>query len=442
MEIRGKAMGGEKRSPVRLIANDGAERFAGREKESAIVDASKNRKTSVEASVIKRLSPQADHGNWDVVEDSDTDVLVSGAAIHDFRMSFASFVETKFVPEHVQYKTRSGQTHYQAMLKHVITPEAVSRIFNAENGANARLRAIPGWPYLDGTRICDLRPEHIRRIVAAADSDGYSAQTVKHIKNVCFAIIAHAQREGCFNGPNPASLVKLPKLTRSTLPALSTAQVKSILDLLHYPHREAALFALTTSMSLPEICDLRWKHVNLEQSEQIADGRRLPAQALLVRAWWNPAGLGDSRASTKSKIVEIREPLLSTLRELRQKRPVADPEDLVLLSHAGDKIIPAGFWVSELKRVAKILGISRLTWQDLRRTHQVLQAELLISLSRSTSWSGGSISANWGDKQAPSRLEDLCERQYGGDSNVHRRSCFGRRQRVSSEPGVRPAFQE
>lgn len=434
MKIRGKVMVDEKRSPAQLMATDRTQRFALGEKGSAIVDANKERKTALAASRFKESRLQ------ELADPYDADIPLSSALFLDFRTSFAQFVETKFIPEHVQYKTRAGQIHYQAMLKHVITPEVVSRFFNAENDVHARLRAIPDWPYLDATRLCDLSPEHIRRIVAAANGAGYSAQTVKHIKNVCFAIIAHAQKEGCFNGPNPASLVKLPKLTRSTLPSLSACQAKSILDLLHYPHREAALFALTTTMSLPEICDLRWKHVNLGQSEQVADGRRIRARAILANALWNPAGLGDGAASSKCKLVDIREPLLSTLRELRKRRPIPDPEDLVLRSEMGEKMIPAGFWGNELKRVAKVLGMSRLSWQDLRRGHQALSTELWTQSPRSSLWSSVDPCTSHLGKETSMRRE-VHEEYFRSEPKIQRRLCFGRRLRGSQEAGAQPYWQ-
>ena len=116
--------------------------------------------------------------------------------IQDARMTLGSFVETKFIPEHVEHKTRSGRTHYQAMLKHLLTPELVNHLFDPGKEREARLKSVPGWPYLDAVRLCDIRPDHVRQIISSAFDRGYSTQTVKHIKNVIFAIISHAQREG------------------------------------------------------------------------------------------------------------------------------------------------------------------------------------------------------------------------------------------------------
>src|SRR3954451_12421174 len=47
------------------------------------------------------------------------------SVIQNAAMTLRSFVETKFIPEHVQHKTIAGRTHYQAMLKHLIRPETV-----------------------------------------------------------------------------------------------------------------------------------------------------------------------------------------------------------------------------------------------------------------------------------------------------------------------------
>src|SRR5581483_9383273 len=51
------------------------------------------------------------------------------SAIQDSRMTIGFFVETKFIPEHVQYKTQAGKTHFKAMMKHILRPENVDRIF-------------------------------------------------------------------------------------------------------------------------------------------------------------------------------------------------------------------------------------------------------------------------------------------------------------------------
>jgi hypothetical protein len=49
-------------------------------------------------------------------------------------MTIADFVEKMFVPEHVAIKGLAGRTHYRAILKHVLTPEEVQRVFKLDLG--------------------------------------------------------------------------------------------------------------------------------------------------------------------------------------------------------------------------------------------------------------------------------------------------------------------
>src|ERR1700739_2671191 len=64
-------------------------------------------------------------------------------------LTVLAFVESVFVPEHVSIKGLSGRTHYRAILKHVLTPEEVQRVFNLDlDHGRTRLKAIPDWPYL------------------------------------------------------------------------------------------------------------------------------------------------------------------------------------------------------------------------------------------------------------------------------------------------------
>lgn len=55
-------------------------------------------------------------------------------AAFDESIYLAEFVERRFVPEYVSTKRAAGRAHFQAILKHILTPERVVRAFgvNAE----------------------------------------------------------------------------------------------------------------------------------------------------------------------------------------------------------------------------------------------------------------------------------------------------------------------
>ena len=128
---------------------------------------------------------------------------------HPSHMTVEKFVENNFAPEHIDQMRYSGRAFYQAMLKHVIKPEEVDRIFR-KNPADLRkkLQTLPDWPYLSEVRLCDVRRDDIARITAAARNSGYSVETVRHIRNVIGAIFSHAIQQQYYRGDNPVNLVK------------------------------------------------------------------------------------------------------------------------------------------------------------------------------------------------------------------------------------------
>lgn len=287
-------------------------------------------------------------------------------AIQDPRMSFAYFVESKFIPEHVERKTLSGQTFYQSMLKHLLRPETVDRMFNKQSIRNPRLKFVPGWPYLDEVRLCDITSDHVRRILESASEHGYSSHTIKHIKNIFFASISYAQQEGCFTGPNPARQVKAPPLSHAAQHNLSISETNAILNLLQFPDREIALFCLTTDMNMVEICQLQWKHVNLRNAEVNLDGQILPPQSIAVRANSNRFG-PESYKPGRNRNIDIPEPLLLHLKKLRTQAEKKNKNDFVLITEEGGQITPETIDVQRLMPIRRALGIPWLSWQVLRR---------------------------------------------------------------------------
>lgn len=295
-------------------------------------------------------------------------------------MTLVFFVETKFIPEHVEHKTVSGQTHYQAILKHLLRPETVNRIFNPNGIANARLKSVPDWPYLDDLRLCDITADHVRNLIAAAFARNYSPQTVKHIKNVAYAIVSHAQREGCFHGPNPVSQVNLPPMTRKAEQNLTIGQTRAILEMMSYPEREIALITITTGMNIHEICDLRWKYVNMGRSQRQVDGEIVPPMSIAVRTRWNRIGLGDSKRGRKRNI-GIPKTLIPILEGLQQRKGNPHPDDYILESQAGQPISIADLRTGRLKPIGRKVGAPWLSWRVLGRAHMAALSEFRLQLT-------------------------------------------------------------
>lgn len=293
----------------------------------------------------------------------------------------AKYVEGRFVPDHVMRKTRAGRVHYQALLKHVLTPERVTDIFARYGLAcKNKLRAIPGWPYLDDTKLCDLNPDHVRRLIECASAHGYSPQTIKHIKNVIGAIISRAQTDGIFEGNNPASKITLQRTIHRTPRNITFQQAKAIIGLLDGAEREIALLSLTTGMSALEICKLQWKHVNLSAAPIICEGEMIAPRCILIRRESISSNMTLSN-SARTKTVEIPDPLFRRLLRIKRLQYHTPPEAFVL--EVRGVIPPSGTAVSRsgLVRVGRELGIPWLSWQALKRGHQALLTELRDHLS-------------------------------------------------------------
>jgi site-specific recombinase XerD len=164
----------------------------------------------------------------------------------------ASFVQQRFVPDHVALLKRSGRAHYQSMLKHLLPSSK------------------------------DVSTAHIQELWSMLTAH-YTVQTVKHVRTVVSAIFTHAKRLGWHTGDNPAKLVRLPEMVRKESHALNFEQAVAILTALQSPAREMVLFAILTSMNIAEICGLQWKRVNLSEQFTTVDGESLPLLAIAVR---------------------------------------------------------------------------------------------------------------------------------------------------------------
>jgi integrase len=291
------------------------------------------------------------------------------------KMTIAEFVEHKFVPEHVVKKGLSGRAHYQAMLKHVLTPEEVDRVFRVTAEESRKgLKAVPDWPYLSNLRLCDARPDHIHQLTSAALAQGYSTETVIRIRTVVSAIFSHAKHQQCFLGENPASPVRPLEFARKNAEALSFAQAKEALGMMRYPEKEIALIGVFTGMNVSEICGLQWKQINLTGTQLTRDGEQIPPRTIAVRKQWY-RGEFDSVKKSRIRNLAIPQPLHQILIKLKERASFTGPDDFVLVSRAGRPVNETNIVSRRLKPLGEQLGVPSLSWQVFRRTRRALAVE-------------------------------------------------------------------
>jgi integrase len=285
-------------------------------------------------------------------------------------MTVADFVEKKFVPEHVAIKGLAGRTHYRAILKHVLTPEEVQRVFKLDvDRSRTRLKEISDWPYLSQLELSDARPQHVEELMVAALARGYSVQTVTHIRNVVSAIFSHAKKGNYFTGPNPASQVAVPGMSRKEAHTLSLPHLKAVLELMRYPEKEMTLLAIVTGMNVAEICGLQWKHVNLSNVPRELIGELVPARTIAVRKQWYRGELNSVKIGRTRNVV-IPELIFPVLTGLSRRVRFTRPDDFVLVSVAGTPVNETNIASRRLKAVGQELDMPWLSWHVFRRTRK------------------------------------------------------------------------
>ncbi len=312
---------------------------------------------------------------YELIADSASGRRLAGPAI-----SVASFVESSFIPNHVALKTQAGRTHYQAILKHVLRPETVDRLLVPYRGiSKSKLKSIPEWPYLDETRLCDITPDHVRRLASLAVHHGYSPQTVKHIKNVVSAIITHAKKERVFSGDNPITEVRLPPIARKAAPVLSLVEAKAVFRSMEYPERQIALIIFNSTMNVSEVCGLQWNYVNPTLRASCVDGDIVPPRSILVK--YQRTSSGVARVSPdRVRVIGLSPPLLELLTTLKRQRRRRSQDGFLFASRIGTPLSPASILVSKLKPIGRRLGIP-FSWHTLKQIHDVILQELSLRLN-------------------------------------------------------------
>lgn len=285
-------------------------------------------------------------------------------------MTLLQFVGDVFVPEHVAIKGLSGQTHYRAILKHVLTPEEVQQIFKTgSDNSKVRLKALSDWPYLSHFSLAEVEPEHIEKLITTAAERGYSTQTVTHIRNVVSAIFSHAKKRNCFNGTNPARQVAVPGMQRKESHTFSLPQMKAVLELMRYPEKEMTLLAILTGMNVAEICGLQWKYVNLSAARVEIEGEVLAPRTVAVRKQWYRGELNSVKIG-RTRDLPVGRLVFPVLLGLSRRARYTKADDFVLVSEAGTPVNETNIASRRLKAIGQELNMPWLSWHVFRRTRK------------------------------------------------------------------------
>lgn len=296
-----------------------------------------------------------------------------GEAARRSLTTIAEFMETRFFPDLIAPKSPAWRAHYHSILRHILSPEDVQRLFGIGGSRFDTKRAKqPDWPYLGPLRLRDVRAHHVRTLMKAALETGYSPETVRHIRNVVSAVFTYAKQELVFTGTNPARCARMEEIQRKSSPGLTLEQMEQALRAMRYPEKQMAMITLLTDMNVSEICGLQWKHVNLTGAPLEQDGERIPPIAIAVKNKWYRGELANVKQNRRRNI-RIPETLLPMLLLLRARPGFTGPEDFVFTSRSGTAINVSNLTDRRLGLIGQSLGIPELTLQALRRAQGLIE---------------------------------------------------------------------
>lgn len=300
-------------------------------------------------------------------------------------VSFATFVERKFIPEYVANKKAAGRAHFRAILKHVLPPESVDAAFAVSIPQTARtLKTVSQWPYLTSIKLSEVTVESIQHLTLTALQHGYSLQTATHIRNVVRNVYTYAIQLGYHTGANPAAGVTLPALSRKDEQLLTLMDLKQLATVMPSPGRELMLFTVLTEMSVVEICGLQWMYFNGTSAGKWADGEFIPPKTIAVRHQ-HYRGEFSPVTGSRRRFIRVAEGICSLAAELKKsRRQSVNPQDFVLAARNGSPVNPENIAARHLKFIGHSLQIPWLSWGSFQRTRSALRSRFGKNWPRET----------------------------------------------------------
>jgi len=127
-------------------------------------------------------------------------------------------------------------------------------------------------PVLGDKQLNELSPLDVEELKGRIFSAGRSPRTAQYVLAILRAAINKAKDWGLFDGPNPASRVKIPKFDNRRVRFLSKAEAAALLEECRRSNNQRnhiyaiALMALSTGMRAGEIFRLKWQDVDFKNN--------------------------------------------------------------------------------------------------------------------------------------------------------------------------------
>ena len=262
------------------------------------------------------------------------------------RITVKEFIEQRFFPDHVSNLRLATRRVYKSIL--------YGHIVSAYGDTQLRHLGV-----LDLQRLCNLKRDN-----------GYSAETLKHIKAYSSGFLEYAKDLGIITS-NPARAIRLPRRhDKNVRVTPDETQAGNLLAVVRRPAfkpiYEMVFLSCCTSSAYGEMAAVRIRRLNLTDEATIADGKNLPAYSVAIRETYYRGEFGPPKTKGRDRIEGLPSDVVEVLRAHMARSQFTGLDDLVFCDEDGK---PLGEDKIRRKLVAacKEAGIPRLGWHAFRR---------------------------------------------------------------------------
>ncbi|HEV2202208.1 MAG TPA: tyrosine-type recombinase/integrase [Bryobacteraceae bacterium] len=259
-------------------------------------------------------------------------------------MTFGQFVESRFVPEHVERLTVGGQGHYLYLLKKHILPSLSER------------------------QMQDITTGVIQMLLSAKAAAGLSKQTVTHIRNVFSAVFRHARLLGYWRGDPPTEGVKCHGKDAAPSRSLSADQLQKLIA--EMPPKYAPLIALlaATGVRVGEALGLQWRYVNMTDQSVSVEGVLIPRYSLAVVQTFSRNQWGAPKTPRSRRVVPLTSEAWAALTEMRERDLTGGASDPVFRGDNGRPWNAHNLASRTLKKAGARAGVPWVFFHSIRHS--------------------------------------------------------------------------
>lgn len=213
-------------------------------------------------------------------------------------------------------------------------------------------------PEFGSWKLIDIKQMHIMEFMKKLRNKELAPQTINHIVNL-MKVIYKKMIENEVVIKNPLEFIKLLKIPRKEMKALSLKEVKAVLDTAkkHYPDFYPMVFtALYTGMRQGEQLALTWDDINWV------------ACKININKSYGRQIVSTPKTETSIREIEMSDELISILREWKLRCPHSD-KNLVFPNKEGNYFDVSNLVKRNFVPLLRKAKVSRVRWHDLRHTY-------------------------------------------------------------------------